>query len=280
MKLLSAAARTTALAQYLQNFRKCIGIEEYQRSVIRREHGTGSGFFGVSNTGSRDCLKESIRGITDALGFSYRTPQNLIFKTESCREATAFDRSIHRVEHTIEVKDLFLEAESKFILSDNPILLENIGEWIVTNQITTWIEQREQLRKGQYTYDLPFSKYSSEVFNMDGLNVSNFTRGEITELNSKMFVEEIASLRRLEAKTSLSRAIASFESAAAKAHTLPPLNLATAFHDDEFMLLNMHYRHKLSKRAQEGGRWYSEKDTRRYAEWLAEQELGKNHSLN
>lgn len=222
-------------------------------------------------------MKESIRGITDALGFTYRTPQNLIFKTESCREATTFDRSTHRIEHTIEVKDLFLEVESKFILSDNPILLENIGEWIVTNQVTTWIEQHEQLGKGQYTYDLPFSKYSSEVFDMDGLNVSNLTRIEITELNGKMFVNEIASLRRPEAKMSLSNAIASFDGGTAKAHTLPPLNLATAFHDDEFMLLNMHYKRKLSKRTQEGGRWYSEKDARRYVEWLTEHGPGKNH---
>lgn len=267
MKLQKAAARTTALALYLQNFRKLVGPEKYINSYIRKEHGTGTGFFGISNTGSRDCLKESIRGITDALRLSYRTPDALLFRTISCLDVTVFDRNKHRIEHTIEVMDLFRAFEKDFILEDRTIELADVGRWVIENQVTTLIEQQEQRRLGQYTTQLPFSKYSSPVLYNRKEDVSAFSREDLRTLTRSHFKDQISRILEIDAKLVLKATIASFDGASAKAHTLPPLEIAARHHNDEHSLLAKHYRHKLSKRLNPNSRWFSDRDAERYRAW-------------
>lgn len=75
--LFSAASRAFVLAEYLSAFHEKVGANSYLASHIRSEHGTGRGFFGVSNTGSSDSLKEQFRRITDALGQNYKTPEKM-----------------------------------------------------------------------------------------------------------------------------------------------------------------------------------------------------------
>jgi hypothetical protein len=270
MKLINAAARTTVLAKYLQKFRQHVGNEKYLQSLIRREHGTGSGFAKVSNTGSRDCLKESIRGITDALNLKYNTPKALIFRTDSCRALTVFDKTIHRIEHTIEVRDLYLELEYKFILADEPIYLDKIGVWVVQNQITTWIEKHEQRGRREYDHAKPFAKYKSNVF-LNDRDVSDLSRLDITDLTSHHFFKEIEILEGVKSNGALDKMTASFDGADAAPHTLPPLELAVEAYNDDFKLLTEHYRHKLKKLTQSGSSWYSEHESTRYAAWLDQQ---------
>jgi hypothetical protein len=267
MKLQKATARTTALALYLQKFRQIIGPERYLNSIIRREHGTGTGLFGVSNTGSRDCLKESIRGITDALSLSYRTPDALPFRTESCIGIKVFDRNSHRIEHTIEVIELYHEFEAHFILNDQEIDLSDVGKWIIENQVTTLIEQHEQRRKGHYTSEQPFSKYSRPVLYNLQKDVSTISREELRMLTCKHFSEQLSSFLTINGQPFLDTAIASFDGSGSKAHTLPLLDVAVEYNDEEFELLTRHYKYKLSKRLDPNSRWFSANDAARYRAW-------------
>jgi hypothetical protein len=266
--LINAVARTTALARYLQSFRLVVGEKDYISSFIRKEHGTGAGFFGVSNTGSRDCLKESIRGVTDALKLTFKTPENLIFRSKSCLGLQEYNSKIHRIEHTVEVNDLFLEFEMKFIYPDTEIDFMIVGKWIIKNQITTWIEQLEQRRKKDINKHLPFSKYTTQVFYMGTDDVSKLTRPEVQEINYKHFIGYLDCLSQASNAEALEKAIISFDGSQGRPHTLPSIDLASTYLHDECALLYHHYGHKLRKRTTETSRWYSKADAERYLLWL------------
>lgn len=272
MKLIRAAARMTVLATFLQDFRKLVGEDIYLASLIRKEHGIGTGFFSISNTGSWNCLKESVRGMTDALDLRYRRPNKLLFRIANCLNARAFEKTVHRVEHTVEAQDLCREIEGSFILTDVKIELKTLAEWVIMNQITTWINQDEQLRRHQYDPAYPFSKDSSDTYyGGDDLNVTQLSRDEVVAISARHFQEEIKAIKNFdlgEIELMTSQVSKAFDPRPDRKYTLPPLELAAQFHSDMFPLLEMHYWHKLAKRTEINSKKYSAEDARLYTEWL------------
>lgn len=255
------------MSKYLADLCKKIGKDSYLSSPIRLEHGTGTGFFGVGNTGSTDCIKERFRGVTDNLGQRWSCWQEIEFVSASCVGITSANfRTTHRVEHTKEVIDLFKEFEQEYIIGGKPFTPNLLGAYIIEHQVVCLIEQTEQKNAGNYDEEHPFSKYSSKIF-YKGTDISGYTHAQLQELNKQRFAHILKELEVFDF-SGLVQKHTNDLLLTVKKHTLPPIKIAERFHNNEFELLHQHYRHKLNKRTNPlDKKWYSEADTKRYNEW-------------
>lgn len=255
------------MSQYLADFCKKVGKKNYLNSFVRYEHATGTGFFGISNTGSTDCIKERFRGVTDYLGQRWSCWQQIEFVSASCLGATVCDfKNVHRVEHAREVIDLLKLFEQEYIMSGKSFTPADLGIWLIENQVVCLILQDEQRSKKHYDDNYPFSKYDTKIF-YKGQDISAWSLAQIKALNVSRFQSIIAALQTFDF-TALVKEQTKLLLHTKKKHTLPPLELAVKFYNDQYSLLREHYHHKLQKRTDPNDKkWYNKKDADDYYRW-------------
>lgn len=251
------------LTLFLRKHCEAIGQENYEISLIRQEHGTGTGFGAVSNSGSWDCLKEQLRNIGVQLGARFDRIEQIHFKTQQGISITQSKRNKNnfRVEHTIELtKDLFPMYEQEFIINGKTkISPKQILEWITEHHIVVGIHPSEQINGNQGTlyrknsFEYPFLKYSQPVF-YKNTDVSHYTYEQLKKINLKEnpipnldydLIEKQAETRLLESGN---------EKPITEGHKVPSLELANRLYDDEIALLNEWYVYKKS-RLFDGSKW-------------------------
>lgn len=259
-------AQAYVMSQYLADFCKQIGAENYINSLIRSEHGTGTGFFGIGNTGSTDCIKERFRAITDSLGQKFNCWQQIGFVSKGCLGMQHRDKDIHRIEHTREVIDLFKAFEQEYIITGKSFTPADLGVWLIENQVVCLILQSDQRAKQYYNDAIPFSKYDDRIF-YQGQDISDFSLEQIKALNVIRFSATIAELQTFDF-TSLIKLHRNLLIETKDKHTLPPINIAVQFYNDQYSLLREHYHHKLKKRTDPNDKkWYNKKDADDYYRW-------------
>jgi hypothetical protein len=273
--LINNVSKAYVMSKYLQEFCGLVGEQDYKVSPVRLEHGTGTGFFGVSNTGSTDCIKERFRGITDGLGLKYNAIGEVFLRSRTCKDMKKRDRKLHRVEHTYELIAMYKDFEDAYIVAQKPFTANDLATTIIEKQIVCLIEQKEQKTgealKQTFNKDMPFSKYTADIY-CDGINVSKFSKDDIFRMNRKIYGEllELIALYDFSEAVHIARKrlISEMRVEAPLKHTLPPMSLSIEYAGCEFSLLKHHYSHKLKKRMDSNSRWYNETDTNRYKAWL------------
>jgi hypothetical protein len=275
-KLITNASQAYVMSKYLADLCQQIGKDSYISSLIRLEHGTGTGFFGVGNTGSTDCIKERFRGVTDSLGQRWSCWQQIEFVSRSCIGISNPNfRTTHRVEHTREVIDLFKDFEQEYIITGRSFTANEMAIWIIEHQVVCLIEQREQKKQAHYNDQRPFTKYSNAIF-YNGTDISNYTLDQLKEINKTRFNKDIEILSEYDFSEHNAKNEKSLLEGSKK-HTLPPMTLAVKFYNDQFELLEKHYHHKLNKRTNPADkRWYNAEDTTKFNDW----KKAKNEKLS
>lgn len=265
-RLISKIADAFVLCSYLRDLAAAVG-SIYKRNLVRFEHGPGTGFFGVSNTGSSDCAKECFRGITDALGQNKDNWSNIAFRSAACRDIRKPDfKKVHRVEHTVSVAELYLDFESKYIVANQEFSANLIGDYVVRNHVVSLIEQRDQIDHGTVKVARPFSRYSCEIYFGDR-DVTEVSLGEIQELNANRFSSLLSEIELFDFSEPVDRSTTKFVCGQGP-HTLPPLRIAIQHGLCDLQLVHRHYMHKCSKRISPGSAWYSPIDAERYRQFL------------
>lgn len=266
--LIKNISQSYVMAKYLSDLCQQVGKDNYLNSYIRLEHGTGVGFFGISNTGSTDCIKERFRGITDSLDLTYKKWKSVKFVSKSCIGLTNPDfKKVHRIEHTHDISNLYLEFEEKFIISGASFTPAELGIWVISNQVVCLILQQEQQSKHYFNSQYPFSKYSNKIFDSNGTDISDYTVSQIQNINLAQYAKEIAYLQSTNFNSELRKQHVNLIEATKK-HTLPDMSLAVQYHNDEYELLSNYYNYKASKRCDKSSRWYNESDAHRYNVFL------------
>lgn len=261
--LVSNVAKAYVLATYLRSLHEKIGDSAYMTSFIRREHGTGQGFFGIGNTGSYDCLKETLRGITDGLDLKFSTFKKIPFVSASCLDLKQRIKEVHRIEHTIEISTQYLELETRCIRGREDLTPQSLARWFIKNQIVCLIKQREQT--GDYSEDAPFKKYSAPIFYKDR-DVSHLSHSEIRVLNQSVFSEELTFVDNYDFSSAVEKTKNKLIQLRGK-HRLPPLELAVLLANDEMALLDQHYQDKVQKVTTLGSRYFKQSQLDRWNEW-------------
>lgn len=267
--LLSNVAKAYVLASYLRSLHEKIGTQDYIASFIRKEHGTGQGFFGIGNTGSYDCLKETLRGITDGLDLRFSTFKKIPYVSGSCLGISNRSREVHRIEHTIELSAQYLELERRYVLEGQGFTPNSLGRWFIENQIVCLIEQVEQT--GVYSEKAPFSKYSAPIYYRDR-DVSHLSHSEIRLLNQEVFSEALTIVDQFDFTQDVERVKAKLIQPRVK-HRLPPLELAIPLANDEMKLLDQHYIDKVTKATTLGGRYFKQINADRWHNWKSSQNV-------
>lgn len=266
-ELITNTSKAYVMSKYLAELCKQIGKEAYLKSLIRLEHGLGTGFFGISNTGSADCVKERFRGITNGLGLSWKTCEKIEIESETCvGMSSARSKDIHRIEHTRELIDLFKDFEQEYIISGKPFTASDLAIWVIEHQVVCFIQKDEQKTKSYYDDNRPFTKYTKPIF-YKGTNISNYTLDQLKNLNRTRFSTQIQEIKNHDfSELNVEQTTLLIENN--KKHTLPPMTIAVQFHNDQFELLDRHYRYKLNKRSNPANkRWFSAEDTTKFKEW-------------
>lgn len=260
-------SKAYVIAKYLRELRLGIGLEAYLTSFIRKEHGTGQGFFGISNTGSYDCLKESLRGITDGLNLRFDSFKEIRYVSESCLDLRVRSKDIHRIEHTIELSSQYIQLENLFIIGDHNFTPNTLGEWFVENQIVCLIEQSEHT--GKYTELCPFHKYSNRIFYM-GDEISDYSHNDVRALNQIAFSDELSFIKEHDFSENIAECNKKLIKLRCK-HRLPPLEVALSIANNEMALLDQHYIDKRNKAIIPSSRYYKPKNQYRWDNWLLTQ---------
>lgn len=261
--LVRNVAKAFVLTCYLHDLRKAIGEQAYMTSFVRSEHGPGTGFFGVGNTGSNDCLKETLRGITDGLDLRFNTFKRIPYVSASCLNLAVRTKEVHRIEHTLEISAQYHDLERRFILEGQAFTPNSLGRWFIENQIVCLIEKAEQT--GKYSPEMPFGKYSSPIF-YRGRDVSSLPHSAIREINLEEFSDELALVEKYDFEQAVLETKAKLIQLRGK-HRLPPLELAITLANDEMNLLHQHYVGKISKVTAPGNRYYNKDQADRWMAW-------------
>lgn len=244
------------LTKYLRQHCLDVGRKAYMKSLIRSEHGTGTGFGAVSNTGSADCLKEQFRNLGVKLGAKFDRLNQIFFKTKKGARIKQSNRTEHnlRVEHTLELKkDLYLMYEKEFIInrkfSIDPMVICN---WFIKHHLAVAIHPGEQKigEQGkiykQDNFKYPFKKYSASVF-YKGIDVSNYTYDKIQDINISEHSGIECNLKKIRNQSKkLWKKLGTIKPIN-QGHKPAPLDLAKKIHDDEISLLNEWYIYKRNK---------------------------------
>lgn len=271
--LITHVTKSYIIGTYLSNLYQNIGKDAYLKSHIRLQHGTGTGFFGVANGGSSDCLSGEFRNITDSLGLKYNTCNEIKFVSDSCIGLTPsqYDRNIHRTEHTHEVNELFSKFEEEFIFNNKSFTPDELGHWVINNQIVTLILQCEQKSKGNFSLDIPFSKYTNTIFH-NNVDVSQYSLLQVRQLIDNDYKNELELLSSTNFINPIDRFTKTLFKPNSK-HSLPPLSLALLYHNDEYELLLKWYFYKATQvltetKNNKPSKWYKPENAHRYDHFL------------
>lgn len=268
-KFVNQVSRTYVLCSYLRDLCVRVGAEAYLRSLVRNQHGTGTGFFGVNNLGSTDCASHACRLVTDALGQTNKDWSGIDFRSASCLDVqpncVRGNAPGHRVEHAVGVAHLYRELERRFIVPCQMFTPLDIANFIVLNQIVCLIETREQISHGAADPSRPFGRYSSRIF-YRGEDVTDWSLEQIGALNAARYEALLGQLRRADFYNVNALNEAFFRRGSGR-HKLPPLELAVAHGENELELLCLHYHAKRDKRITPGNKWYDAKDAERFHAW-------------
>ena len=265
--LITNSTKAFVIATYLRELREAIGLEAYLTSAIRNEHGGGKGFFGISNTGSNDCLKETLRRMTDGLDLSFRTHRQIRFASASCQQLVERNKKDHVVEHTIELIEQFYELERKFILGDELFTPNSLARWFIENQIVCLVEKAEQT--GTYTAAAPFKKYSVPIY-CGSVDVSDWTHDQIRAFTLDSFAAHLDLVDQYDFSTKVSNQNRQLINLGVK-HRLPPLDLSIRLANDEMRLLDQHYHDKVLKVTTPGSRYFNQTYADQWREWQTKQ---------
>jgi hypothetical protein len=269
--LTKSASQAYVIFRYLSDLRRAVGPEAYERHPLLLEHGPGSGFGGVGNTGSSDCAKERVRGITDSLGLTWRERdwRSIYFASQTCVGIARADfrrvGGLHRVEHTREVMDLYRALEQRFIISGVPFTANDLAAFVVRNQVVCLIQRTEQRKGHRFDEAAPFSKYSAKIFYC-GEDISRFNNAQLLNINAVRYGDLLTRLGNHDFGRETQMCAARLN-ARGDRHTLPPLEEALEC-EDPFDLLVKHYPHKVAKLIQANGRWFDDSFARRHDAWL------------
>ena len=280
-KLITATATAYVITKYLQKLCAKIGKEAYLNSPIRLQHGPGTGGFGfkgignpkkrLGGTGNNDCAKERFRGITDSLELTFRTIEKIKFRTSSCVTLTERNKNDHRIEHTEELIDLFLEFEREYIIANNPFTANDLAKFVLEHTLVCLIEQKEQksgeLLKDTYDPNIPFSKYTNPVF-YEGLDVSKKTKAELQAITAKQYADILTKV----ATHDWSKKVTKQQEALINSgghHSLPSMKIAVQYYNDAFSLLKYYYNYQLRQITDptENQLYYNKEVAKLYKEW-------------
>jgi len=280
-KLITATATAYVIARYLQRLYQAIGKDNYLDSAVRLQHGPGTGgfrFVGIGTpkkrlggTGNNDCIKERFRGITDGLDLRFDSIDQIKFRSSTCVDLTERNRKDHRIEHTEELIDVFIEFEKEYIMSKKNFTANDLAKFVVTRTLVCLIEQKEQksgdLLKETYDANIPFSKYINPVF-YKNKNVSKLTKQELQIITTDEYSDILFEIdnhdwsdKVLEQETKLINS--------GGHHSLPPLELSIKYHNDTFSLLKYYYHYQLSQITDpnENIIYYNKEVAKQYREW-------------
>ncbi len=280
--LINNTATAYVLAKYLQEFCQQVGVDKYLTSPVRLQHGNGTGGFGfkgvgnphkrLSASGNNDCTKERFRGITDSLDLTFRTIDKIKFRTASCVNLVERSKTVHRIEHTEELIDLYLEFELEYIIGNKPFTPNELAKFVLQRTLVCLIEQKEQKAKGTFTADIPFSKYSNKVF-YEGTDVSEYTKAQLLELTAKEFASVFAEVDKYDWSKEVTAKHKKLIATGGH-HSLPPLDIAVKYSNDAFNLLKYYYHYQLAQLTDpnENLTYYNEALAQKYNEWKAQNE--------
>lgn len=259
-----------AILSYLQSVRLSIGVDDYLKSFIRREHGVGSGFFNVSNTGSSDCGKEVIRTATDAMGFKFESIDKIYFRSQSVLNDSQHDRTknTHRIEHTREIAGIIWPIlESKYVINNEEINANEIGQWLLINTIVTLIHPNEQKSEREYNDDLPMQKYSVPVYYQDKM-VSKFSLKRLQAINKAHWASQIKQIKKIDFGPLVKNSMNRYSATLPTKHKFCPLPLVEKYHNNDLALLENWYQHKLHKALDKTSKkYYNKENADRYHDW-------------
>lgn len=261
--LVTAITQHYVIIKYLSELHQSIGTNAYlaKNNWIRREHGTGSGL-GPSNTGSSDCAKERARGITDGLRLKYNSCDKIIFVSQTCLGLTPqiYNSDIYHIEHTYQLSHMYLDIEQEFILSGRKFSPNEIGEWVIQNQIVCAIKKGEQRSEKDPLYDksIPFSKYKTDIF-YNGINVSKYTIDQIKAITNSHFANVIAEVQAFNFSESVLTESQNLLNSPMVEHTLPEISVATSYYNNRVELCIRHYSYRFAQMTTLGNRYYNKK---------------------
>lgn len=265
------ASQAYVIFRYLSDLRRAVGPEAYENHPLMLEHGPGSGFGGVGNTGSTDCAKERVRGITDSLGLTWREKdwRSIYFVSQACVNIKLADfrrvGGLHRVEHTREVIDLYRALEQRFIIAAVRFTANDLAAFVVRNQVVCLIQRAEQRKGCRFDVAAPFSKYNARIF-YQGEDISRYNNEQLLEINALQYGDLLTRLRNHDFEPEIQRCAAKLHARGAR-HTLAPLEKALEC-QDAFDLMVRHYPHKVAKLLQTNGPWFNESFARRHHAWF------------
>ena len=263
-------ANLCAILSYLQSVKFAIGEKHYLSSFIRREHGVGSGFFNVSNTGSSDCGKEAIRTATDAMGFKFETIDKIYFRSQSVVNDSQYDRNknTHRIEHTREIAGIIWPIlESKYVIKGEEINASEIGQWLLINAIVTLIHPNEQKSEKDYNDDLPMQKYSVPVYYQDKM-VSKYSLKRLQGINKTQWATQLKQLQKINLDPLVEESKQKYSADLPTKHKFCPMPLVEKYHNNDLALLENWYQHKLHKALDKTSKkYYNKQNAARYYEW-------------
>jgi DNA-dependent RNA polymerase auxiliary subunit epsilon len=279
---ITAVSTFYVLTKHLQKVHQQIGTDNYLKSPVRYQHGTGRGVAAdfdigtpkkkLNATGNNDCAKERMRGITDSLGLHYDNLSAVKFRTASCINVvqTQWNKKIYHIEHTDELQHQYLAFEEEFILTNKPFTPADVAEWFVTKTIVTLIKRSElkkgNVKKASYDPDKPFSKYSDKVF-YNGQDVSNLTKAEVLEIVGKEYAHIVPLARSYDWRPNVFQiARTLFKN---PKHGIPPLATAVKYSNCAFSLLKYYYKYQRRQLTEAGYKpiYYNKELASMYQQW-------------
>lgn len=273
-------ANSKNITEYLREHYQRLGLEKYRQSLVALEHGVGTGFGRVGNTGSNDCLKEQIRQVGTSLGAKFSHIDQIYFKTERGLSITQNSRTKKnfRTEHTLELADdLYPEYEKQFIFSSKSSSPKEMLDWIVSNHICVGIHPEEEKTKRQYGNDAvaykqqdfryPFKKYSALVY-YRGKNVTDLTREQIAKINQLEHNDLEINWDKYQIDVDQTRTKLFERVNSVQSHLLCSQDIAEQYYNDPNALFYYHYQYKLLKKVgNPASVWYNAQVVREFRRW-------------
>lgn len=279
--LVSNTATAWIIAKYLQDFCQKVGVDHYLTSAIRYQHGNGTGgfrFLGMGNpqkrlsaSGNNDCVKERFRGITDGLKLTYRSIDKIQFRSASCVNLRERCKTLHRVEHTVELIDIYHDFENQYIITTQNFTANDLAKFVLQQTLVCLIEQKEQKPAGTYNLDMPFSKYSAKVF-YQGQDVSGYTRTELFAITAREYGDLFKALHTYDFTEVINNKKSKLIDSGLN-HSLPALDMAVKYHNNPLALLKYYYHHQRKQLTESDykPRYYNHDLAQHYAKWAQNQ---------
>lgn len=268
--LYGSLSRLYEICLYLREYREKIGQEAYNDSFIRRQHSTGNTWFNIDSGGDTDNLSATVRNITDRLNQRNQNMSGIEFRSQSCIDIKKHNSLVHRVEHTIPAKGIFLQIEKEFIIGDRTITITEIASYILLTQIVTLIEKTEQiLFDNEINEEKPFSRYSASIF-YQGTDVSQFSLKQLKEINLDRYSSILSEINNTDftAFNHKNKLKLFTKVDMPGKHTIPPMDFAIQYGLNEFELIHQYYHYKRDKVIDPASRRFNDVKAKQYQNWL------------